>query len=89
MKYYCDRSIRCTYCSFAQPARKPLPELSPTELKVAQHVRNGLQTKEVADRMHTSVSTVENHRQAIRRKLGARKAGLSLEVVLRYYEFRA
>lgn len=44
-------------------------ELTPTQLRVAFLIRQGKSSKEVADRLGISVSTVQWHRKHIRRKL--------------------
>jgi DNA-binding CsgD family transcriptional regulator len=49
---------------------KRIPKgLTATERNVAAFIRDGLQTKEIAERMNISERTVENHRYHIRKKL--------------------
>jgi PAS domain S-box-containing protein len=52
--------------------------LTPTEILVAELIREGLGTKEIAARLGVGSSTVDTHRNHIRRKLGlkGRKEGL-------------
>jgi len=45
------------------------PELTPKERSVLQLIAEGKSTKEIADILHVSVSTVETHRQHIMEKL--------------------
>ena len=71
----------------------PLSVLSPRELEVLALLGGGLRTPDIAERLHRSVSTIENHRHAIGRKLGvtdraglidlARRAGLSVSDAVR------
>lgn len=45
-------------------------DLTPAELRVADLIREGLATKEIAARLGVGTSTVDTHRHGIRRKLG-------------------
>lgn len=51
----------------------PLSELTPRELEVLQLIGQGLTQREVAARLSRTVKTVEAHRAALGRKLGAKK----------------
>ena len=53
-------------------------DLTPAELRVADLIREGLATKEIAARLGVGTSTVDTHRHGIRRKLGldTRRANL-------------
>lgn len=44
--------------------------LTPQELAVANHIRNGKTSKEIADLLYLSVSGVDFHRKKLRKKLG-------------------
>jgi DNA-binding NarL/FixJ family response regulator len=50
------------------------PKLSSREREVLQFIVEGLPNKQVAERLHLSVRTVEKHRQRVMRKVGARRA---------------
>jgi DNA-binding CsgD family transcriptional regulator/PAS domain-containing protein len=62
-------------CLFAAP---PAPaagvQLSPREIEVLGLVAVGLASREIADRLFISVATVNNHRQHILEKTGARNS---------------
>jgi FixJ family two-component response regulator len=56
--------------------------LTPTELRTALLIRNGLTTDEIAKHMHISPETVKSHRKNIRKKLGLNKSHHNLRVHL-------
>lgn len=52
------------------PRRSPL-QLSQRENEILQLISEGHSTREIADKMHISIKTVESHRQHIMQKVGA------------------
>jgi DNA-binding CsgD family transcriptional regulator len=52
--------------------------LTPTEMQVANLIRQGTTTKEIADFMNLSNRTIEDHRKSIRRKLGIKNTKINL-----------
>lgn len=60
-----------------------LDGLTPTETDVAQMVQRGLTTKEIARALSRGTSTVDFHRNNIRRKLGLTGSGQTLRARLR------
>ncbi|TAE29570.1 MAG: LuxR family transcriptional regulator [Candidatus Kapaibacterium sp.] len=58
------------YPIFVHSLRQCSPCITRQELIVAVFVREGLYSSEIAERLHCSLRTVENHRFRIRRKLG-------------------
>lgn len=52
--------------------------LTPTEIQVAQLIREGRTTKEIADLFNSSKRTIESHRQSIRIKLGIKDTKANL-----------
>lgn len=57
-------------------------QLSPMELRVALHIRQGLSAKEIAKFENISADTVSTHRRSIRRKLGLTNAKINLMTYL-------
>jgi FixJ family two-component response regulator len=57
-------------------------DLTPTEIKVADLVRQGESTKSIATVLNASLSTVEKHRNSIRRKLNLVKKKQNLQAYL-------
>ena len=56
--------------------------LTPTEFQIADLVREGKTTKEIAEFMHVSPATIEIHRHHIRKKLGLNKKKSNIRVHL-------
>jgi PAS domain-containing protein/DNA-binding CsgD family transcriptional regulator len=67
-----------THVRLASPSCK----LSPTELKVAQFVRDGKTNKEIARLLHLSKSTILTHRHHVRAKLGIKNKKVNLRGLL-------
>lgn len=57
-------------------------KLTPTELEVAKLVRQGKSTKEIADFLSTAQSTIDFHRNNIRRKVGISSSRINLRTYL-------
>lgn len=56
--------------------------LSPTEQKIVSYIQQNKSSKEIADQMHLAKSTVDFHRQNIRKKLGLKSGSISLKSYL-------
>ena len=56
-----------------------ISNLSPTELRIASLIRNGLSTEEVAGQLNIAPSTVRTHRKNIRKKLKINDTQYSLK----------
>jgi DNA-binding CsgD family transcriptional regulator len=57
--------------------------LSPTELRIAAMVKNGLSSQAIAGQLHISLHTVKTHRKNIRKKLNIQKSGANLSSYLK------
>jgi DNA-binding CsgD family transcriptional regulator len=58
-------------------------DLTPSELQVANLIRQGKSTKEIASLLNLSTRTIEFHRDNIRKKLGIKDRKTSLKSVLK------
>ncbi len=55
---------------FLHTLQHKMTRLSPRELEICRLIKNGLTSKEIADLLNLSPSTVQKHRETVRRKLG-------------------
>ncbi len=78
--------IRTNIEQLISPVSKSLSgayqDLTPAEVKVADLIRQGRSTKTIAALLKTSPSTVEKHRNSIRRKLGILNKKANLQTYL-------
>lgn len=56
--------------------------LTPAEMRVAEYIREGLGTKDIALRLGVGTATIDSHRHQIRRKLGLSKKKINLRSYL-------
>ncbi|MFM4705280.1 helix-turn-helix transcriptional regulator [Aeromonas crassostreae] len=55
-----------------------LAVLTPSELQVAEFIRSGMSSQEIASALNVARKTVENHRNSVRIKLGLANRGVNL-----------
>ena len=58
--------------------------LTPSELQVATMIKNGLKSREIAEKFYISLQTVKTHRRNIRRKLNIQSSKTSLASILKF-----
>jgi DNA-binding CsgD family transcriptional regulator len=63
---------------FSVTLSDPLKGLTPTEIQICHLIKSGLSTKEIAKLRHVSNSTVNRHREHIRKKMGIQNQKLNL-----------
>jgi len=81
----CLDIIRKNLEEFIQPAGNVsdlYSILTPSEIKVAEFIRMGKTSKDIADALDIAQKTVENHRNNLRDKLGLRNKGVNLRSYL-------
>jgi PAS domain S-box-containing protein len=57
-------------------------KLTPTQIHVANFIKQGKSTKEIAEILHLSTSTIDSHRNTIRKKLGIANKNVNLRSFL-------
>ena len=67
----------------------PLNQLSDRELEVLQLIAQGLPTREIAQRLHRSVKTIESHRENLKAKLGLRSGSELVRYAIEHQGTRA
>ena len=60
-------------------------QYTPTEIQIANMVKDGMTSKEIAEIMNLSPETISNHRKHIRRKSGIANKKINLRTVLASY----
>lgn len=68
--------------SFAQKHRDMLSKLTPAQIQVADLIKQGHTTKEIASLLDLSPSTIACHRQEIRKRLSLNKEKINLRAAL-------
>lgn len=61
-------------------------KLTKRELEIATMIRDGLQNKEIADKLCLSVRTVENHRRSLYQKLGVGNSAELIKIIGQYLQ---
>ena len=79
-------SINNIISPFLQKISLAFRSLSPGELRVAEMIRDGMQTKEIATILSLSPDTVRSYRESLRQKLGLQGKKVNLRSFLQAME---
>jgi PAS domain S-box-containing protein len=77
-----SRNLQELTSSFSQTLATDISKLSPSELQVANLVKHGKTTKEIAELMNLAPGTISIHRKNIRKKLGISQHKINLQSYL-------
>ena len=72
------------YIGGAAPGTTPLERLTDRELQVFELIGRGLPSREIAERLHLSVKTIDAHRENLKRKLGIDSATALLKQAIEW-----
>jgi PAS domain S-box-containing protein len=74
-----DEDIRAIMSQFVKHLNIQYPGLTPKEIQIANFIRNGKASKDIAEHLHLSVRTVDLFRYRIRKKLNITNTKVNLE----------
>lgn len=77
-----ENNIREVLSPFIGNMLSSYQSLTPHEIQIADLIRRGKGTKEIADILNASVNTIATHRNNIRKKLNLKKAKINLRAYL-------
>lgn len=77
-----ERKLQDIVSPFASKLTSRFVGLTPTEIRIADLVREGKSSKEIAGMFHLSVKTISAHRENIRKKLAIKKTKTNLRTHL-------
>ncbi len=77
-----DKNLKELTSPFIRSLSSKFLKLTPAELQVANLIRHGMTTKEIATTLNLSVETINNHRKHIRKKSGITNKKINLQTIL-------
>ncbi|MDA9101070.1 PAS domain-containing protein [Omnitrophica bacterium] len=73
-----EKNLEDLTSAFGVNIARKLYKLTPREIEISNMIRSGLSSKDIAAFFHVSISTIENQRNTIRKKLGISKRRVNL-----------
>lgn len=77
-----QKNLNDLVSSFGIKINKLEDKLAPREIEICDMIKNGLSTKEISDLLNISATTVDRHRNNIRKKLGLVNQNINLSAYL-------
>ena len=77
-----ESNLKDIVSPFARELTRNYLKFTPTEIQIANHVKQGKTTKEIADLLNVSGKTIESHGKNIRKKLGIKNKKENLQTHL-------
>jgi len=77
-----ESNLKDIVSPFARELTRKYLKFTPTEIQVANLVKQGKTTKEIADLLNVSDKTIESHRKNIRGKIGIKNKKENLQTHL-------
>lgn len=68
------------------PGQSPVEKLTDREMEIFRMIGEGLPAREIAEKLHVSVKTVDSHREHIKEKLGVGSASELLRQALQWFQ---
>jgi len=81
-----ENSMRRIVSPYIKKLTQNFMNLTPAEIRIAEMIRSGVKTKEIADILSLSPSTILTHRESLRDKLGLKGQKINLAAYLRTFE---
>ena len=82
----CTRLLNSVFDNKATDRESPIETLSDRELEVFELIGQGLATRQIAQKLHLSVKTIESHRAHVKSKLGLKTSTELVQAAIRWIE---
>ena len=76
------RTTQADHASLIEEIRQRTRDLTDAEREILAHIGRGMTSEQIAEALHRSHRTIENHRHHIKQKLGAAHAADVLRVAI-------